>query len=358
MKKPGTVPTIRDVARQAGVSVGTVSKVINDNPSVNAELRRRVQEVVAETGYRPSLVARALHTKRTRSLAFLVPSITNPFFAGVLHAVETAAHKEGYSVFVGSTEADPERVALYQERLLAMGVDGVLLVLSWDIVSGGLVPALCKQGLPVVGVAGSRIVADIDCFVPDDVAGGEMAAGYLLGLGHRRIAFLGTRDSRTTELRYAGVRHALTDFGIEHDPALVVHAPGFAEADGARAVHELIGRRTGFTAVVAFNDVLAVGALNALEDQGIGVPGRISLIGFDDTVSAYSRPKMTTVACPVAVLGERAVQRLLARLEGEDAPPTVHPVPMRFVVRSSTAVPNAADARRAAVTPARLEDAR
>lgn len=331
------MPTIGDVARRAGVSVSTVSKVLNERPNVRAEVRARVRAVVAELGYRPSQIARALHTKRTRTLAYLVPTIENPFFGSVLRTVEDVAHQEGYGVFVGSTHGDPARVAVYRDRLLAIGVDGVLATQSWDIVGGDLVSTLLDRGVPVVGVGGTRTTAAIDCYVPADVAGGAMAAGYLLGLGHRGIAFIGARDSRTTELRYQGVRQALAEAGSAHDADLLVRVGGFGEGDGAAAIHELLLRRVPFTAVVAFNDVVALGAQNALEDQGLRVPGRVSLVGFDDTVAAYSRPKMTTVACSKADLGEQAVRRLLARIAGDPAGPEVHPLPMHLVARASTA---------------------
>jgi len=333
------MPTISDVARQAGVSVSTVSKVLNDRPNVRQEVRERVRRIMAETGYRPSVMARALHTKRTQTLAYLVPSIENPFFSSVLRTVEDTAHRHGYGVFVGSTYGDPDRVAVYRERLLTMGVDGVLAAQSWDIVSGDLIPTLLERGVPVVGVGGTRVAPTIDCYVPDDVAGGEMAAGYLLGLGHRAIAFVGASESRTTELRYAGVRRALAAVGIEHDAALFVGVPGFSEEDGAAAVYELLMRHSAFTGIIAFNDVVAMGVLNALEDQGFSVPARASLVGFDDTISAYSRPKMTTVACSKSELAEQSVRHLLARIAGQNDPPAVHPMKMHLVARASTSVP-------------------
>jgi len=319
------------------VSVGTVSAVLNSGAHVSDRTRARVHAAIAEMGYRPNLVARALNTKRTRCLAFLVPSISNPFFSSVLRSVERTAHASGYSVFVGSSEGESSDVQAYKERLLDMQVDGVLTVLSWDLVSGDLIETLDAHGIPVVGVAGSRTVDGIDCFVSDDVAAGEMAGKYLLGLGHRAIAFLGATDSHTTELRYAGLRQAMAHVGIEHDPALLVCMPGYGEEDAARAVEELIIRNVPFTAVIAFNDVGALGALNALEDHGFSVPGRISLMGFDDTISAYSRPKLTTVACPKTELGEQGVRRILERIAGQ-GPETraVHRLPVRLVARAST----------------------
>ena len=336
-------PTIRDVAQRAGVSVSTVSAVLTGRKPVSPALRARVEQAMAELRYRPSLLARALQTRRTESLALLVPSLANPFFTGLLRAVEQTAHAHGYSVFVGSTEGDPAKVAFYRDRLLAMGVDGVLLVLSWDIVSQGVAGSLLAEGVPVVGVAGARIVPEIDCFVSDDVEAGRVAGRYLLGLGHRRIAFVGALDSETTALRYQGLAEALDAAGVSADERLLVRARGYGEDDGYAAVTELLLRAVPFTAVVAFNDVMALGVLNALEDQGLEVPGRVSVVGFDDTTSAYARPKMTTVACPKETIGARGVARLLERIRGEGPErPEVVRLPVSLVVRASTRTPPAA----------------
>jgi DNA-binding LacI/PurR family transcriptional regulator len=331
--------TIRDVAARAEVSVATVSAVLTGRRRVSADLRARVEQAMADLDYRPNLLARALPTRRSQCLALLVPSLANPFFTSLLQAVERRAHENNYSVFVGSTEGDPAKVTFYRERLLAMGVDGVLLALSWDIVHGRVAEALTARGVPVVGVAGARIVSGIDCFVTDDIAAGSTAARYLLGLGHRRIAFIGAHESETTRLRYTGLHTALDEAGAAADPALFVAAGGYTEADAYAAVVELIGRNIPFTAVVGFNDVMALGALNALEDHGLTVPERVSVIGFDDTTSAYSRPKMTTVACPKHIIGDRGVARLLLRVGGQRPDPEVHLLAPCLVARQSTKAP-------------------
>lgn len=310
--------------------------MVNNSKPVSEPLRRRVQDAIHELGYRQSLLARALYTKRTMTIAFLVPTISNPFFSEVLRAVEETAHANNYSVFVGCTNGDPAKVEFYKDRLIALGVDGVLAVLSWDIVNGDLINALREHNIPVVGVAGSRIIPDIDCFVSDDVGAGEQAARYLVGLGHRQIAFIGAKESQTTELRYAGLSRALSELGIEPDPRLLVQVQGYGENDAGLAISELFMQNSSFTAVVAFNDVMALGALCALEDQGFKVPGRISVVGFDDTVSAYARPRLTTVACPKEELGVQGVTKLLARIEGDDSAPTINRLPTRVVVRDST----------------------
>lgn len=319
--------------------MATVSAVVNSSRPVSEALRERVERAIRELDYRPNLVARALYTKRTGSLGFLVPSLANPFFAALLQEVEDAAHARAYSVFVGSTEGDPEKVAAYRDRLLAMGVDGVLVALSWDIVSSDLLTVFQAKGVPIVGVSGGRTTDAIDCFVGDDVAGAADLARFLVGLGHRRIAFLGAEESRTTELRYAGLRAVLSATGVTDGDEFCVRVAGYREEDGYAATIELIRRNVGFTALVAFNDVMAMGALNALEDQGLHVPERVSVAGFDDTVSRYTRPKLTTVAYPIGELGRAALTRLIERIRGLDAPPELFRLPTALVVRDSTRAP-------------------
>jgi DNA-binding LacI/PurR family transcriptional regulator len=191
----------------------------------------------------------------------------------------------------------------------------------------------------VVGVAGSRVTPVIDCFVSADEAGGEQAARYLIGLGHRCIAFVGAKDSETTNLRYRGVCKALAELDIDKDPRLLVLADGYSEGDAYTAVGTLIGRNAFFTAIIAFNDVMAHGVLNALIDQGLSVPERVSVVGFDDTVAKYTRPKLTTIACPSKDLGENGLQKLLSRIEGDDAAPQTYYLPPKLIVGQSTRCP-------------------
>jgi DNA-binding LacI/PurR family transcriptional regulator len=180
------------------------------------------------------------------------------------------------------------------------------------------------------------VVDGIDCFVSDDIGAGEQAARYLVGLGHRNIAFIGTAESQTTYLRYEGVKRALAQLGVEPDPRLLIQVEGYGEDDAAQAVSELIMQNSNFSAIVAFNDVMALGALGALEDQGVAVPERVSVVGFDDTISAYARPRLTTVACPKEDLGIQGVSKLLTRIHGDDSPPQVIRLTTRVVAREST----------------------
>jgi DNA-binding LacI/PurR family transcriptional regulator len=313
-----------------------VSAVINNSRPVSAGLRARVEQAIAELEYRPSLVARALFTKRTRALALLVPSLANPFFAALLREVETTAYARDYSVFVGSTEGDPRKANAYGDRLLAMGVDGLLVSLSWDIVSSGVVASCLAHGVQVVGASGARITSAVSCFVGDDVLGGAQATKHLLELGHRRIAFLGSLHSEASRLRHAGVKQALAEAGQEADDKLFIPAQGYTEANAYQAMRRRINGNSPFSAVICFNDVMAIGAINALLDLSLAVPNDMSVIGFDDTLVAYARPKLTTVAYPTEEIGRSAAAHLIARVEGQILPPLVTRCATRLVVREST----------------------
>ncbi len=161
----------------------------------------------------------------------------------------------------------------------------------------------------------------------------------MIRLGHRHIAFIGATQSKTTELRYEGARRAFHEAGLETDDRLLVTVNSYDAQDAATAVTELLARGCTFSALLVFNDVMAVGALDALESQGIQAPEQVSICGFDDTVSAYSRPQLTTIACPSEDLGRQAVERLLQRIDGDKSPPTLHALPTRLIVRESTRAP-------------------
>jgi LacI family transcriptional regulator len=227
-------------------------------------------------------------------------------------------------------------VAFYRERIPAMGIDGVLAVLSWDLVSGDLVPALRARGVAVVGVGGSREVPEIDCFIADDRDAGRRVGRYLSALGHTQVAFLGPPDSEAAALRFQGLAETLAAQGAEPSAELVVQLQGHGEAEGYRGAEDLLGRNARFSALVAFNDLAALGALGALEDQGLRVPERVSVVGFGDTVSAFSRPKITTVSYPKEAMVRAALGRLLQRIEGAGDAPRVQRLPVALAIREST----------------------
>ncbi len=335
-KGRSAIATIRDVAKRAGVSVATVSAVINKNKRVSPELTRRVQQAIEELNYRPNRLAKALAKKRTHVIGMMVPTIDNPFFPRLIRSVENTAASHGYSLFICNTDGSPERVRRYADRLIEDQVDGVLISLTWELADRKVIDSFLGAGIPVVGVAGARTVEGIDCVIPDDVIGAYSGTLHLISQGHESIAFIGIRESMTTTLRMKGMMRALEEAGLKFSDKLCILGEGYTQDAAYELGRELLDRGEPFTAILAYNDIFAVGVLNALADAGIDVPGDVSIISFDDTVSYYARPKITTIAINKEELGALAARRLCARIEGDDSPPRTLMLPPSIIVRDST----------------------
>lgn len=330
--------TIRDVARYAGVSVATVSAVINNqNRKVSEKLRKKVLKAVEELNYRPNRLARALSKKRTHMIGCLVPTIANPFFPQIVKSVEDIAYQNRFGVFVCNTEGSPEKVAYYQGMLIETKVDGVIIALTWELARPEVVNQFLEAGIPVVGLAGAKRIDLIDCVVDDDIRGGFDATTHLLALGHARIGFIGVNDSETTRLRLEGYRKALETAGLPFNEKLIALGNAYSELEAYALTKMLIGRHPEITAIFAFNDVMALGAISALTDSGISVPTEVSVIGFDDTIAPFTHPKMSTITIPKEEMGRLAANILIGRIEGNAEKPQVFEMRPKLVVRDSTA---------------------
>jgi len=328
-------PTIRDVASHAGVSVATVSRVINDSPhKVHRSTRRRVLRSVSRLGYHPNAVAQGLRRGTTRSVALIVPDIGNPFFPAVARGVEDVARRHGFAVMLGNTDGHADRERAYLGILRQRWVDGLLFAgIGGEIRD---LRALIALGMPAVLIA--RDVADgaIDTVVVDGFSGMYLATAHLLRLGHRRVAFLGgPREVAPARERLRGYRRALREFHIPLDPGLITTGD-FRVAGGRAAMVRLLARRRRFTAVAAANDLMAIGALEALRAGGYRIPGDVAVVGFDDIpFAAVVDPPLTTVAQPAFRLGALAMERLLALMRGEAGGPRRLVLQPTLVVRRS-----------------------
>jgi len=335
------MPTIRDVARAAGVSVATVSAVINQNKYVSDELKERVARAIKELDYRPSRLGRALSLRKTSTVGVLVPTIINPFFPSIVKAVEDVAFARGYGLLICNTEDEPTRVEKYRDSLQSAYVDGVLMTLSSELARPEVYRSLLDSGVPVVGLAGSRVLPDIDCVMTNDVEGARHLAAYLIALGHRRIWYIGVKESRSSSMRQLGIGQAMAAVGLEFDERHVRLAQGYTEADGYRATMEALSTASPPpTALICYNDVIAVGAMRASLDLGRAVPEDLSVAGYDNTLGEYTFPRLTTMAVPTTEMGELAANLLLDRIEGKRTePPRVYHFLPRLVERSSTCSP-------------------
>ena len=322
--------TIYDVARSAGVSPSTVSRALGRPGRLNAATEARITAMAAELGFRPNPIARALPTGRTRMLGMIIPDLTNPVFARLARGVESAAADLDYTLVIAESAEAADRESTALERMLP-SVDGVILASSrmTDDRLGEL-----ARSTAVVLV--SRELEGIASVLPDIEAGVDALVAHLAELGHRRIVYLaGPARSWTNARRRAALEAAAAAnrMSVETVPAA---APTLAA--GREALEDILHLRP--TAVVAFNDLLAIGLMRAAEEAGVALPSELSVAGFDDIFGAeLTVPSLTTVRTGLAEAGENAARLLIAAVgsRAEPAPPII--VPTELVVRDSTARP-------------------
>jgi LacI family transcriptional regulator/LacI family repressor for deo operon, udp, cdd, tsx, nupC, and nupG len=327
---------LEDVARVAGVSASTVSRVITRPEMVSAATRDRVNEAIAELGYRPSRVARRLRVETGRSslIGLVIPDIQNPFFADLVRGVEDAAREQGYAVFLGNSDEDVEKEARYLEIMRAESVDGVILPPASRSVAP--IRGLLDEGIPVVCVDRRLDRPIVDTVVIDNERGARDAVAHLLRLGHRRIGFIqGLPVLSTSEERLAGYRQALAGAGIEPDPALVREGDS-RQGGGRRFIAELLRESDPPSAVVVGNSLMTLGALEGIRRLGLRIPDDIALIGYDDMPWALAMdPPLTVVRQPAQEIGRRAMDTLLARFADPDREPGLVMLQSELVVRGS-----------------------
>jgi len=327
--------TIRDVAEKAGVSRQTVSRAINDQQGIDANTRARVLAVAREMGYAPSRLARGLKTNRTHTIGLVVPDIANPFFAEIARGASEVAHEHDYGVLLCNTDERADRELEVLAMLAANPVDGLVLVssrLSEETLATNL-----DRWKPLV-LVNRQYSADprVASVIVDDEQGAFEAVRHLLDRGHHAIGFLGgTPDSHSGRARLAGFQRALRAFGISDRPAW--HKPcAPTVAGGKNAARELFSE-VEVTAVLAYNDLVAVGALQACVTMGKRVPEDTAVMGWDDIdYASFVSPSLTTMRMPKYKMGEVAMSLLLDSIATPEAVP--QPVRLRaeLVVRSST----------------------
>ncbi len=332
--------THKDVAARAGVSVATVSYVLNNGPRpVAKETRVKVEEAIAALGYYPNEVARSLRLQQSSTIGIIIPNITNPVFAEIAHSVESVCTQEGFLVLLCNSERQHDREVRFVQMLRAKQVDGVVITPHTDPL--GLIAPLQQARIPVVVL--EHDLPGIHCIALDELAGGRIGTEHLITLGHRRIGLIKRQaTSALSSQRFTGYRQALTAAQIPFDPQLVIEC-GFGPAAAAQAMQQLLAIADPPTAVFTHNDVLAIGALSAIYNAGLAVPSDISVVGYDDiTSAAYLIPPLTTVRSPKAEMGVLAGRTLLQLVKDQAAlSPTTVTLPIELVVRASTAPPPA-----------------
>jgi len=307
--------TISDVAREAGVSTQTVSRVLNNKGEISPTTRRLVSEVIQRLGYRPNAVARSLVTRRTLSLGLVVPDIANPFFPEIARGAEDVALAAGYSVFLCNTIEQAEREVAVLRLLEEKRVDGVV-VCSARLPDEQLVPMLKRQHAVVLV---NRTVPNETAGTVrvDDASGSRQAVGHLLAGHRRRLAMLaGPENSHSGRERVHGFRNAVGDAGGLHDPSSIVSCPPYLEG-GYQAATSLLSANRGIDGLVCYNDLVAIGALQACHDLGVRVPDDVAIVGCDDILLArLVTPSLTTMRVSKYEIGASAVRMLLGRIAG------------------------------------------
>ena len=325
--------TIVDVAREANVSIQTVSRVINNKGEISPATRQRVEEAIQTLGYRPSSVARGLVSRRTRSLGLLVPDITNPFFSGLARGVEDFARERGHTVFVCNAIEDAQREAEMFASLEDKQVDG-MIVCSPRLPDKELLPLLERHAASVVVnrvlPTSSAGIVRVDAF-----EGARLAVQHLLHSQRRVIAFLaGPASSFVAHERIRGYTRALEAAGQSVEPALIVTCPPYLHT-GQQVASALLAARPDIDGLVCYNDVVAIGVLQACREHGVRVPEDLALVGFDDIpFAAFVTPALTTLRVPIYEIGTQAARMLFARLEGKPEPQEIILTP-ELVVRAS-----------------------
>jgi LacI family transcriptional regulator len=346
----GSRVTIRDIARESGFSVSAVSLVLNNAPLsryIPEPTKQRIKKASEKLGYRPNQLARALRSQRTTTVGLMVFDITDPFCTPILRGIERSLYQLSHLSILTDAQNDRGRFERYLELLLERRVEGLIVIANWLVVDIHLLAELERQRVPTV-VIGTELKTDaVGSVVVDNEAGGRIALEHLYSLGHRKIAFIrGPRVLGDTPLRWEGVKAVARATGLRLDPKLIVDLPNQFDPNhgfeiGAKLTEELLRRKRAFTALMAFDDITALGAMHALTKAGIKVPEQCSLIGFDDVAPAtFSIPPLTTVRQPMEVMGETAADIIAGAMNAVAEKREFSPVHIRLlpelVVRRST----------------------
>lgn len=329
---------LKDIAARAGVSVMTVSKVLRDAPDISPATKTRVKLLAQEMGYVPDSMAQGLRTRTTRLIGLVISAVTNPIFARAILAIEEQAHELGYELVLAHTLNDPAREEIVIRRLLSRRVDGLIISPVYRLApTAPVFDELFESRTPTVILGPiAPFCARFPSVETEDLAASQQMTRHLLELGHRRIAFFaGPSAAPWSQERLEGYTRALRDAGLDKDETLIFNA-GASIEEGRDAAQQLLDEGAEVTAIQASNDMSAIGAATFLLQQGIPIPGQISLAGFGNILlSEYCAVPLTTVRQPKFQLGLAAMEifRKLIKREPADS----RRLPAEIIVRQSTA---------------------
>jgi LacI family transcriptional regulator len=342
--------TMRDVAQASGFSPATVSIVLNNAPLaryIAPATKKRIEDTAKKLGYRPNAMARFLRSKRSHSVGVMLFDIMDPFCTPVLRGIENALYQSSYVPIFADAHNQKSRFEHCLEMLLEHHVEGLIVVANWLFVDIQLLADLSKRNITVATICWEVPGDSVSSVIVDNEAGGRLALEHLYHLGHRKIAFIrGPKMLIDSAPRWKGIQKFAHSAGLEIDSSLVVQLPDVWDPNsgfegGYRFTEELLQRKKKFTAVMAFDDLTAFGAMRALVKAGVKVPEQCSVVGFDDVpLSALAAPSLTTIRQPLEAMGNLAVNTVLesinAGLEKREWSISRHKVTPELVIRDST----------------------
>ncbi|RAK06310.1 LacI family transcriptional regulator [Halanaerobium saccharolyticum] len=327
--------TIKDVANEAGVSIATVSAVVNDSRPVAKSTRKKVMKIIEEMGYNPNPVARALKKGKTKRILYMVPSIKNLVFAQFIDKVQQALIEKGYDLILLNNEARSDLTKSYLSIIHPSNIDGVIMTQTRTC--GEIIKKTCKnKSIPLVVLFEPDIFNDVSMVTSEEQTGIEKAVDHLLAKKHKKIGFLKVEDSRNQMKRYQSFINKLEKEKVDFDDKWLIECDDHDEQASYKAVHSYLEtEELEFTALLACNDFLSLGAIRALRDSGFRVPEDISIIGYDDSIAEYLHPTLTSIKLPKENLANKAVELLLNQIEQEDSAVQTAKYEQDLVVRES-----------------------
>jgi LacI family transcriptional regulator/LacI family repressor for deo operon, udp, cdd, tsx, nupC, and nupG len=306
--------TIKDIAKLAGVSHTTVSRALHHSTLISTKTTQRIQEIASEIGYHPSVAARSLKTNRSQALGVIVSQIADPFFSEILQGIDDVAQASGYSLFIAAAQHDRAREHAIIQTMREHRVDGVILCSPWF--SPEQSNQLQSYNIPIVAINNQAIEDYHYSIYHDDVDGSRQACEYLVQLGHTRIAYLGDASSgRTTQERLTGFQQVMKEADLLLRPEYIHQVAGNSAAQGLTGLDYFLSLSVRPTAIICYNDMMAVGVLKGLHQAGMRVPEDLSVTGFDNIMySDFTQPPLTTIDQPKRFLGAEAARMMLEQL--------------------------------------------
>lgn len=345
---PGS-PTLRDVAEAAGVHTATASRALNETTRalVSAETARKVLRAAEQLAYVPNPIARGLRTSHSRAIGVVLPDLTNPLFPPIARSIQDVLTESGYIGFIVNTDNDPGIERAQIASLRAWHVEG--LIIATALLDHPLLEQLHLQGVRMVLVNRRTAAVELPAVTPDDASGVDMSVHHLAALGHRRILHLaGPQTTSTGLVRARAFTQAVRELQLDADPELVIPCDHWSEAEGVRALKLALDRGLGFSAVVAGNDLLALGCYEVFAERGIRCPDDVSVVGFNDMPYVDKlMPPLTTVNVPQHQIGAEACRMLLESIDRSERRTRSVLLPVSLVIRGSTAPPSAVSGKRA-----------